>query len=276
MYADFLNTVSSAYKREIMTPEQGFGLDSLLQARKDVFFSIPNGIDYEVWNPEKDPYIAANYSASNPGNKLKCRHDLMREFGISVPGEAPVISVASYMSANKGFDILLEAMDGLMRLDAGLAVLGQGDEKYEKALYAYCKKYPQKMGVRLESNPYLNHKMAAGGDIFLVPSKHEPCGLNQLYSFRYGSVPVVRATGGLKETVKPFNAGTLKGNGFVFKKYSARALLRAVNKTIRHFRTPHLWKEIMRNGLRENYSWENAAKRYAALYHKALKMKRGG
>ncbi|MBN1222619.1 MAG: glycogen synthase [Candidatus Aminicenantes bacterium] len=276
LYSDVLNTVSYTYKREIMTPKHGFGLDNLLRARKDVFFSIRNGVDYEMWNPEKDPFIAANYSASNFENKLICKHDLIREFGISVKKEVPVVGIASYMTANKGFDILLEAVDDLMRLDIGLVILGQGDEMVEKMLLKLHKKYPQKMGVKLESNPCLTHKIAAGADIFLIPSRYEPCGLNQLYSFRYGSVPLVRATGGLRETVKPFNAKTRKGNGFVFKEYTSRALLHAVLEAIRSYRMPRVWKTIMRNGLRENYSWEDAAKRYSGLYQRALKIKRGG
>ena len=276
LYSDVLNTVSATYKREIMTPEYGFGLENLLKKRGDVFFSIRNGVDYEIWDPEKDPFIAANYSPSNLENKIVCKRDLIQEFGLSLKTETPVVGVASYMTANKGFDILLEALDEALGWDIGWVILGQGDERYEKKLSELQKKNSQKMGVKLELNPGLIHKIAAGADIFLIPSRYEPCGLNQLYGFRYGSVPVARATGGLRETVKPFQAGTGKGNGFVFNDYTSQALLQALRDALRSYRIPGEWQAIMHNGLQENYSWGNAARRYAGLYRKALQIKRGG
>lgn len=276
LFSDVLNTVSSSYKREILTEKKGFGLEEILKSRKDEFFSIRNGIDYEIWNPETDPHIAANYSSDNLKPKKRCKRDLIEEFDLSIRTKTPIMGVFSYLTYHKGFDILVDAIDDLMKMGVGLVVLGQGEEKYENQFLDIRRRYPKKVAVRLDMNPALAHKIVAGADILLVPSLYEPCGLNQLYAFRYGTVPVVRATGGLEETVKPFNAKTLKGNGYVFKEYSSQALLEAMKKALDCYEQPPIWQKIMMAGLQENFSWENAAKRYSRLYYKALEAKRGG
>jgi len=276
MYADVLNTVSSSYRQEILTKKHGLGLEKNLRRRRDVFFSIRNGIDYEVWNPETDPFISTNYSFPNLDAKKICKQDLIREFGLPIRTKTPVIGLVSYMRTHKGFDILLDAMDELVRLDMALVILGQGEEQYENQLIEIQRKYPGKVAVRLEMNPALVHKITAGADIFLIPSLYEPCGLNQLYSFRYATVPVVRGTGGLGETVHPFHPETSKGNGFVFKDYSSSALLGALKEALKYYKKPAYWKKILAEGIKENFSWDHAAKRYAKLYKRALEIKRGG
>lgn len=276
MFSDVLNTVSSSYKRESLTQSHGFGLKDILKGRKDFYFSIRNGVDYEIWNPETDPYIMANYTRSNLEPKKKCKLDLIEEFGLSIPAKMPLMGIVSYLSSQKGMDILIEAMDEIMKMDAALVILGKGDEKYEKRFLEIQKRHPLKMSIKLEMNPALAHKVAAGADIFLIPSLYEPCGLNQLYSFRYGTVPVVRGTGGLGETVKPFDAKALKGNGFVFKEYTSQALLRAIKDALRFYAKPRLWNKIIKQGLKENFSWEAAARRYVRLYQIALEKKKGG
>lgn len=276
IFSDVLNTVSSAYKREVQTEKRGFGLQEILKNRRDVFFSIRNGLDYEMWNPETDPYIVANYSPSNLKPKKKCKLDLAKEFGLSLSAKTPLMGIVSYLSSQKGFDILLEVVDELMEMNVGLVVLGKGDERYESQFLKIQKKYPRKIAVKFDTNLALSHKVVAGADIFLIPSLYEPCGLNQLRSFRYGTVPVVRATGGLGETVKPFSPKTLKGNGFVFKEYSSRALLKTVKKALNCYKEPDLWQKIMEAGLCENFSWESAARKYARLYKNALEIKRRG
>ncbi len=276
MYADVLNTVSSTYRREILTKKHGLGLEEILRSRRDVFFSIRNGIDYEVWNPETDPYIATNYSFSNLDAKKTCKRDLIKEFGLPIHTKTAVIGIVSYMRTHKGIDILLDAMDELVRLDMALVILGKGEEQYENQFIEIQKKYPDKVAVRLEMNPALAHKMAAGADIFLIPSLYEPCGLNQLYSFRYGTVPVVRGTGGLEETVRPFHPTTSEGNGFVFKEYSSAAMLEALKEALKYYKKPDLWKKIISEGMKENFSWDNAARRYMNLYKSALDIKTGG
>lgn len=275
MYADVLNTVSSTYRREILTKKHGLGLEEILRSRKDVFFSIRNGIDYEAWNPETDPYIAANYSFSNLDAKEECKQDLIKEFGLPIHSNTPVIGIVSYMRTHKGFDILLDAMKELVHMDMALVILGQGEEQYENQLIEIQKKHPGKVAVRLEMNPVLTHKIAAGADIILIPSLYEPCGLNQLYSFRYAAVPVVRGTGGLGETVRPFQQTTSKGNGFVFKEYSAAAMLEALREALGYYEKADLWKKIQAEGMKGNFSWVNAARRYRLLYKTALDLRKG-
>jgi len=276
IFSDVLNTVSSAYKREIQAEKSGWGMEEILRNRKNILYSIRNGVDYEIWNPETDPYIITNYSASKLKSKEKCKQDLLQEFGLSASPRTPLLSFISYLSSQKGLDILLEAIEELMQFKVRLVVLGKGDEKYESLLDAVQKKYPKKMAVKFDLSPALTHKVAAGADISLIPSLYEPCGLTQLYSFRYGTVPVVRATGGLRETVKPFSLKTQKGTGFVFKDYSSQAFLKAVKMALSCYAEPELWEKIMLAGIQEDFSWEISAKKYARLYHSALAIKRGG
>ncbi|MGD9344798.1 MAG: glycogen/starch synthase [Candidatus Aminicenantes bacterium] len=276
LFADTINTVSASYKREILTRRHGFGLQDLLKQRKRVFSSIRNGVDYEIWDPQNDPYIESNYSASRMEGKSINKSDLCRELGLTIGPEVPLISVVSYMTANKGFDILREAMEDLLKLDLGFVILGFGDEEYERAFLSLQKKHAGRLACKVDMSTPLLHKVAAGADISLIPSRYEPCGLNQLYSFRYGTVPVVRATGGLQETVKPFNVKTQSGNGFVFKEYSPEAIVEAIERAIQCYKKPELWKRIVKNGFTEDFSWERAAKRYAKLYERSLQIKRGG
>lgn len=276
VFADVLNTVSSSYRREIQTVKHGCGLQEILKSRQDVLFSIRNGVDYEIWNPETDPYIMAHYSPTNIKGKKKCKLDLIQEFGLSLSSRTALMGIVSYMSAQKGFDLLLEALDELMKMNVGLIVLGKGDEKYENLLLEAQRRHPKKMAVKFGFSQVLTHKIAAGSDIFLVPSLFEPCGLNQLYSFKYGTVPVVRATGGLGETVKPFDLKTRKGNGFAFKEYSARSLLQTIRSALDCYKKPDIWQRIMQAGFQENFSWQTAAKKYARIYNTALEIRRGG
>jgi len=276
IFSDVLNTVSSTYKREIQTKRHGFGLEGLLEKRRDVFFSIRNGVDCEIWNPETDPYIVANYTPTNLRSKEKCKQDLIKEFDLSLSTRTPLVGILSYLTFHKGFDLLIDVIDDLMKMDVGLVILGKGNEKYEKEFTEIMRQYPQKVGVKLEMSPALAHKIAAGADILLVPSLYEPCGLQQMYSFRYGTVPVVRATGGLAETVRPFNFKTMKGNGFVFKEYSSQALLETLKAALNCYRRPDLWRKVMEIGLREDFSWKKAAHRYIRLYQRALELRRGG
>jgi len=276
LFADTINTVSASYKREILTKRHGFGLEGLLRQRKGNFTSIRNGVDYEIWDPQSDPYIENNYSPYHWEGKAINKSDLCRELGLTIGPEVPLISVVSYMTANKGFDILREAMDDLLKLDLGFVIVGFGDEMYERAFRILQKQHAGRMAVKVGMNTPLLHKVAAGADMSLIPSRYEPCGLNQLYSFRYGTVPIVRATGGLRETVKPFDVMTRKGNGFVFNGYSPEALIEAVRHALHCYKKPELWKSIVANGFKEDFSWERVAKRYGKLYERSLQIKRGG
>ncbi|MBM3284954.1 MAG: glycogen synthase, partial [Candidatus Aminicenantes bacterium] len=253
------------------------GLSDILRSRRGTFSSVRSGIDYEVWNPGKDPYLAANYSLADMSGKNACKQALLRECGLRLSEKAPVIAFVSHLSRHKGTDILIEALDGIGAMEAGLVVCGEGEEKFELALAAAARRHRGKMAVWLEMRPSLVHKVVAGADILLIPSLHEPCGLNQFYGFRYGAVPVVRATGGLKETVRPYVPATGEGNGFVFREYSAAALLDAVRKAVDCYRNaPGDWRKIREAGLRHNFSLEVTARGYLRLYEKALHLKRRG
>ena len=276
VFADVINTVSKTYKKEIQTGQHGFGLENLFDDRKQDFYAVRNGIDYDIWNPEADPYIAANYSAADAKAKKQCKQDLWDEFGLSLPIQTPLLGVASYLAANKGMDILLEAAASLMDMELGLVILGRGDELMEKQWLAFQKQYSGRIAFCPDFVPGWIHRIMAGADMILIPSRYEPCGLNVLYGFRYGTVPIVRATGGLKETVTPFDSGSGLGNGFVFEEYSAEALVEAVKNAVDLYTKPRLWEKIMAAGFKENSSWEKAAARYKKLYYQALELKRGG
>lgn len=271
VYADALNTVSSSYRKELWTQKHSHGLASILKTRRQELVSIRNGIDYELWDPERDKYITWNYRPGDLEGKRRNKLDLLEEFQLNLNPDTPLLGTSFYFSERKGIDLLLGAMDELMKMDLGVVILGKGEDIYERALLSVVKKYPHRLGVRFDWSPALIHKLAAGVDIFLVPSLSEPCGLNQLYGFRYGAVPVVRTVGGLQETVRHVNPRTGQGTGFVFKEYTPSALVKTVQEAIKCYHRPHLWKKIVLQGARLNFSWEIPAKKYLRLYHRALK-----
>lgn len=270
LYADILNTVSRSYRREILSVRRGFGLHDVLLSRRGSLHSIRNGIDYDVWNPQTDGYIAARYKGPDFARKSECKRDLLKEFNLPDCIDRPLVGIMSHISLYKGFDIIISALEDLMSLDLALVVLGQGDEKYVRLLAGAAEKWPQKLAVISTFSPALTHKMAAGADMFLIPSMYEPCGLSLMYGFRYATVPVVRATGGLAEAIKPFDPKTLRGNGFVFTDYSAPALVAAVRDALEYYHRTEVWKRIMLSGFQENFSWGRSARKYANIYRKSL------
>lgn len=264
VYSDAISTVSKGYAAEMQTPEYGFGLDGLLRARSHSLFGILNGVDYSHWNPETDEYIAAHYSAADLSGKRRCKQDLLARIGL--PAEAidrPLIGIVSRFVSQKGFDLMEEAAPELAREDVSLAALGTGEPRYEKLFLDLAAAYPDKIAVRIGYDNPLAHKIEAGADIFLMPSRYEPCGLNQIYSLRYGAVPVVRATGGLDDTID-------ESTGFKFREYSGRALLDAIRAALTVYRQPHRWKTLMRNGMSKDYSWNASAAEYSALYRRLI------
>ncbi|OQX55660.1 MAG: hypothetical protein B5M54_01430 [Candidatus Aminicenantes bacterium 4484_214] len=270
VYADMLNTVSSSYRRELWTQKHSHGLASILKTRRQELISIRNGIDYELWDPAHDKYIAWNYQPGDLEGKRRNKLDLIEEFQLDLPPNLPLLGTSFYLSERKGIDLLLEAMDELMKLDLGMAILGKGEEIFEQALLSMVKKYPRRLGVRFDWSPALIHKLVAGVDMFLIPSWSEPCGLNQLYGFRYGAVPIVRTVGGLQETVRHVDPQTGQGTGFVFQEHTSLALIRTVREAIRCYRRPSLWQKIVRQSAQLNFSWEIPAKKYLRLYYRAL------
>lgn len=270
VFSDMITTVSAKYAQEIQTPEYGYGMDGVLRDRKTDLFGILNGVDYASWNPKTDPHIASTYDAKDISGKKNCKDELRKAYGLKGPDEFPVIGMISRLADQKGFDILAEAMDQLLKLDLCLVILGTGDAKYEKQFVALAKKHPGRLGVKIAFDNVLAHKIEAGSDMFLMPSKYEPCGLNQMYSLKYGSIPIVRATGGLDDTIKEFNPETGKGTGFKFNAYSSNELVKAVKRATYLYKNKLLWKKIVKNAMKENFSWQKSAYKYEEVYKKAL------
>jgi starch synthase len=264
-FADWLSTVSPTYAREIQTPEYGFGLDGALRARADALSGILNGVEYREWSPDVDPLIPANYSAEDLSGKRACKEHLLGEFGL--PAEAmnrPLIGIVSRFTRQKGTDLLAKVAGAIVDQDVYLVALGTGEPEYEEFFRRMAAEFPGRIAVRIGFDNGLAHRVEAGSDMFLMPSQYEPCGLNQIYSLRYGTVPVVRATGGLDDTIED-------GTGFKFKEYSPEALLAAVQAAIEAFGNQQTWQEMMERGMRKDFSWKSSAAAYSALYKELLR-----
>ena len=267
MAADALSTVSPRYAREIQSGEQGYGLDWLMRARSDRLVGITNGVDYDVWNPETDPDIAAHFSADDLSGKRACKLDLLRRFGLPEEPERPIIAIISRLVAQKGYELIRDAARGILETGAFFIALGAGAREYENFLQSWHDHAPHRVGIyKGYAGEPLAHQIEAGADMFLMPSLYEPCGLNQMYSMRYGTVPVVRATGGLDDTVESFDVSTGKGNGFKFGPYTTSALLEKIREAIYFYTQPDIWAKIQRNGMVTDNSWSAAAKKYLQLY----------
>jgi starch synthase len=265
--ADALSTVSRRYAQEIQTPEQGYGLDWLMRARRDRLAGITNGVDYEVWNPETDRDIAANFSAGDLAGKQECKLDLLRRFQLPPEPERPIIAIISRLVSQKGYDLIRQAAPGILDTGAFFIALGAGERQYEDFLQSWHDAAPHRVGIyKGYAGEPLAHQIEAGADIFIMPSQYEPCGLNQMYSMRYGTVPVVRATGGLDDTVENYDAAANKGNGFKFGPYSASALLEKIREAIYFYTKPDVWVKIQLNGMTTDNSWSAAANKYLELY----------
>jgi starch synthase len=275
--ADLVNTVSKTYEKELLSEKNGSGLSAALRKRRRTFTSVRNGIDLEIWDPEGDPYIAANYSPGCLDGKAKCRQDLLSAMGLALPAEMPLFAFVSHLSRHKGADILAQSLEGIIDLGAGVVICGEGEERFVKEFGGAARRFPGRLAFRFESNPVLLHKILAGADIVLIPSLIEPSGLGLFAGFRYGVVPVVRATGGLKESVRAHNSRTGSGNGFVFNDYTAQSLVRAAGQAAVCFtERPAQWRRLIERGMRLEFSWEETARGYAELYQKAIEIKRGG
>lgn len=270
LFADWITTVSRRYAQEIQTPEYGHGLDGVIRRRADRLVGVLNGVDYSAWNPETDAFIVAHYSAKDPSGKRECKRDLLAEF--KLPAEnlnRPVIGIVSRFVVQKGFDLIAEVADELMEEDLCITALGTGEARYELLFRELAARFPARFAVRIAYDNVLAHKIEAGADMFLMPSRYEPSGLNQLYSLKYGTVPIVRATGGLDDTIEPFDPRTGRGTGFKFREYEGRALLAAVREALRCFRDQKAWRKLMLNGMTQDFSWKTSAADYLRLYQQA-------
>jgi starch synthase len=262
VYSHAINTVSRGYAKEIQTEEYGFGLDGLLRARSDVLCGILNGVDYTEWSPENDPYIATRYSVADQKGKLACKRDLLETFGLPATNlKRPVIGIVSRFATQKGFDLIEEIAQQLAQEDVVVTAIGTGEPRYEEMFARLAEAFPDRIAVRVTYSDELAHKIEAGADMFLMPSRYEPCGLNQIYSLRYGTVPIVRATGGLDDTID-------SRNGFKFREYSGQALLAAIRSALQAFKNPAQWQELIRNAMQCDFSWNASAAEYSALYRR--------
>lgn len=267
VFSDRINTVSRRYSLEIQTPEFGCGLDGVLRERKEDLYGIVNGADYTEWNPKTDPLIAANYDAEDLSGKMRCKKDLLQEFSLPESlARQPVVGVVSRLVDQKGFDLLAQIVDELMEENLGLVILGTGDPDYELQFHQIAERHPQKGGVKIAYDNTLAHKIEAGADIFLMPSRYEPCGLNQIFSLKYGTVPIVRATGGLDDTIVDYDPGTGRGTGFKFSHYRARDLLGRIRDALSVYQSREKWQRLMLQGMRADFSWERSATEYVNLY----------
>ena len=273
VYSDWITTVSPTYAEEIRTPAFGWWLEGLLESRVDRLAGILNGIDYQEWNPEKDPHLPAHYSADKPGDKALCKAALQKAFNLPVEAETPLIGHVGRLVDQKGIDLLIHALPQLNHHKLQIAVLGTGDPWYEQTLRDAAARHPERLSVHIGYSEELAHLIEAGSDIFLMPSRFEPCGLNQIYSLRYGAVPVVRHTGGLADTVVDATAEALaagEATGFQFTDTSPAALHHAVERALALYAKPKQWKKLMRNGMNQQFGWERSAKEYLALYRRAI------
>jgi starch synthase len=268
VYSDFITTVSRKYAQEIQTVEYGFGLEGVLRSRASSVAGILNGVDYDEWNPAVDPILAARYSAQSLEGKQECRRDLLRRFSLDPQSTAPIVGIVSRFAAQKGFDLIALAADRLAHEDVTIVVLGSGDKDYEDLFRRLVRQYPGRFAVKVGYDDEMAHRIEAGADMFLMPSRYEPCGLNQIYSLKYGTVPVVRAVGGLDDTIEPYDVRTGKGTGFKFQEYTPEALLTAMQAAFALFGKPREWRKLMLNGMARDFSWAVAAREYLRIYDK--------
>lgn len=269
-FADIITTVSHTYAKEILTPDYGAGMENILLQRKDDLYGIINGVDYTMWNPETDEQIPFNYTLNSLSEKTKNKEYLLKQFGMPFKKETPLIGIVSRIVEQKGFDIFAEVINSLLNLNAQWIFLGSGEDKFEDLIRWLVNHYPEKVGAHIMFSDILSHLIEAGSDMFLMPSRYEPCGLNQIYSLKYGTVPIVRNTGGLADTVRDWHYSELsydnRGTGFSFDSFTGNALLDTVKRAIKTFGDKTTWKRIQTNGMNKNFSWEPSAQEYIKLY----------
>lgn len=266
IFADKITTVSPSYAREIMTPEQGFGLEGVLRQRAADLLGILNGVDYHNWNPSTDPLIARRYDENSLNGKAECKKSLQLALGLPDRHGPALIAMISRLTSQKGFDLVEAIFDRLMERDTQFVLLGTGEKRYEEFFRAQAARYSNRVGVRIGFDEVLAHRIEAGADLFLMPSLYEPCGLNQMFSLKYGTIPIVRAVGGLKDSVEPYDADAESGTGFVFEPYDPQALLDAIDRALLVFRDERAWKALCRRAMAMDFSCEKSAKQYLDLY----------
>ena len=276
-FSEKITTVSPNYAREIVTPEMGFGFDGVLARRQSDLVGILNGIDTDRWNPESDAFVPAHFSARNLAGKRNAKAQLLELAGLPRDKASlarPVLGLIARLTDQKGMDLIAAAADDLMSLDAAWTMLGNGETRYEELWRSLAARYPNRVSATIGFDERLAHHIEAGADAFLMPSRFEPCGLNQLYSLRYGTVPIVRATGGLEDTVEDYDPRTGAGTGFKFVDYTPVAMLEAIRRALEAHRDAPAWKRIQQQGMRQDHSWDVSAREYVKVYRSALRLGR--
>jgi starch synthase len=270
VFADLINTVSNRYREEILSPEYGFGLEGVFRERAGDLFGVVEGVDYQKWDPSRDPFLAKPYGPDNLEGKKACKEALVKHFGLD-PSlvQRPLFGMTTRLYERKGIDLIEGVMDELMALQAGFVLQGTGEERHQYLLQELSARYPGNMGIAIGFTEELTHQIIAGADMYLMPSRYEPCGLDQLYCLRYGTVPVVRATGGLDETIEQYDPATGLGNGFKFADYSPGAFLQAIHAALALYQDQTAWQALQRRNMAMEFSWDRVAPKYVALYERA-------
>ena len=277
-FSEKITTVSPNYAREVVTPEMGFGFNGVLARRQSDLVGILNGIDTERWNPAADAFVAAPFSARNLAGKRKGKALLLEHAGLPHDKASlarPVIGLIARLTDQKGMDLIAAAADDLMSLDAAWTILGNGEARYEDLWRSLATRYADRVSVKIGFDERLAHHIESGADAFLMPSRFEPCGLNQMYSLRYGTVPIVRATGGLEDTIEDYDPRTGAGTGFKFVEYTPVAMLEAVRRALEVYRNPAVWKRIQQQGMQQDHSWDVSAREYVKVYRTSLRVGTG-
>lgn len=269
-FADKITTVSPTHAVEIMSMEQGFGLEGVLQKRANDVTGILNGVDYNQWDPALDPLIAHRYSEDNFEGKRLCKENLQRTMGLAIKPDVPLYGIISRLTSQKGIDLIEKVFGALMERDVQFILLGSGESRYEDFFSRAAAQFPGKVGVRLGFDEPLAHQIEAGADIFLMPSLFEPCGLNQMFSLKYGTIPIVRAVGGLKDTVEDYNAERSAGTGFVFEVYEAQELWKTIDRALKTFSDKRSWTALQRRAMSMDFSWDRSARAYSKLFQQLL------
>lgn len=267
IFSDIITTVSPTYAQEIQTEKLGAGLNKLIKQKKSKLFGILNGVNYSIWDPETDPYIPSNYSVNNLSGKLLCKTRLQQHFLLSENPTIPVLSVVSRLVWQKGMELVLKVLPPLLQQNQiQFILLGVGDPKLEQQFKELSKKFPSHTSIALTYNNFLAHQIEAGADIFLMPSRYEPCGLNDKYSLRYGTVPVAYKTGGLADSINDYSSDGNKGTGFLFETYDESHFLAAIERALKIFQSKQEWSQLIRRGMQQDFSWQNSANAYFKLY----------
>ena len=276
IYSDAITTVSAKHAEEIQTEQYGCGLQEVLRRYRDKLHGILNGADYRAWNPATDRFLPSNYSPADPSGKAHCKKALQEEMDLPLKPGVPVIGMVARLAEQKGIDILAGSIEQLMKLDLQIVILGQGDKPYEELIQGLAGRLPDRIACRIAFDKRLSHLVQAGSDFFLVPSRYEPCGLGQIYSLKYGTIPIVRATGGLDDSVIDVQTDPGRGNGFKFEEYSPQALAKVVTEALDfYFHRPGQWRRMTANAFAADFSWSRSARRYLELYRKTWEKKFG-